>query len=307
MNVAPYTLARAALPTIRKLISEGYDFDLIDAHYYYPDGVAASFIAKALNKPFVVTARGTDLNLIPEYEKPRKLILETAESASASIGVCKALMDRLAELGADPAKLHTLRNGVDLERFKPVDRKLARQQLGLPADQRIFLSVGHLVERKGNHIAIEAMVKLSECLLLIAGSGPELGRLQQLASQLGVDDRVRFLGQIANDQLSTWYSAADALILCSSREGWANVLLESMACGTPVVATNIWGTPEVVSNLIAGRLMTERTAPALRESLLALLNNHPSSNDVRIFSEDFSWESTTLGQLKIFRSILNAA
>ncbi|MER2540511.1 MAG: glycosyltransferase family 4 protein, partial [Azonexus sp.] len=277
MNVAPYTLAKAALPTIRKLITDGYDFDLIDAHYYYPDGVAASLIAKTLGKPFVVTARGTDLNLIPEYEKPRKLILETAESASASIGVCKALMDRLAELGADPAKLHTLRNGVDLERFKPVDRKLARQQLDLPAEQRIFLSVGHLVERKGNHIAIEAMVKLSESLLLIAGSGPELGRLQQLATQLGVDDRVRFLGQIANDQLNTWYSAADALILCSSREGWANVLLESMACGTPVVATNIWGTPEVVSNPIAGRLMRERTAPALRESLLALLDNHTSA------------------------------
>lgn len=307
MNVAPYTLAKAALRTIRKLFKDGYDFDLIDAHYYYPDGVAASLIAKALGKPFVVTARGTDLNLIPEYEKPRKLILETAESASASIGVCKALMDRLAEMGADPEKLHTLRNGVDLERFKPVDRKLARQQLSLPVDQRIFLSVGHLVERKGNHIAIEAMVKLSESLLLIAGSGPELGRLQQLAKQLGVEDRVRFLGQIANDQLSTWYSAADALILCSSREGWANVLLESMACGTPVVATNIWGTPEVVSNPIAGRLMKERTAPALRESLLALLDNHPSATDVRIFSENFSWESTTLGQLKIFRSILNAA
>ena len=307
MNVAPYTLARAALPTIRKLISEGYDFDLIDAHYYYPDGVAASFIAKALGKPFVVTARGTDLNLIPEYEKPRKLILETAERASASIGVCKALMDRLAELGADPAKLHTLRNGVDLERFKPVDRKLARQQLGLPADQRIFISVGHLVERKGNHIAIEAMVKLSESLLLVAGSGPELGRLQQLATQLGVDDRVRFIGQIANDQLSTWYSAADALILCSSREGWANVLLESMACGTPVVATNIWGTPEVVSTPAAGRLMSERTAPELCESLLALLDNHPSANDVRIFSENFSWEATTLGQLEIFRSIINVA
>ena len=307
MNVAPYTLARAALPTIRKLISEGYDFDLIDAHYYYPDGVAASFIAKALGKPFVVTARGTDLNLIPEYEKPRKLILETAERASASIGVCKALMDRLAELGADPAKLHTLRNGVDLERFKPVDRKLARQQLGLPADQRIFISVGHLVERKGNHIAIEAMVKLSESLLLVAGSGPELGRLQQLATQLGVDDRVRFVGQIANDQLSTWYSAADVLILCSSREGWANVLLESMACGTPVVATNIWGTPEVVSTPAAGRLMSERTAPALCESLLALLENHPSSKDVRMFSEHFSWESTTLGQLKIFRNFFSVA
>ncbi len=306
MNVAPYTLARAALPTIRKLINDGYDFDLIDAHYYYPDGVAASFIAKALGKPFVVTARGTDLNLIPEYEKPRKLILETAERASASIGVCKALMDRLAELGADPAKLHTLRNGVDLERFKPIDRKLARQRLGLAEDQPIYISVGHLVERKGHHIAIEAMVRLSNSLLLIAGSGPESGRLQQLATQLGVDDRVRFLGQIANDQLNTWYSAADALFLCSSREGWANVLLESMACGTPVVATNIWGTPEVVSSQIAGRLMCERSAAALCESVLDLLEKYPSSNDVRMYSEGFSWESTALGQVNIFKRILNA-
>lgn len=305
MNVAPYTLARAALPAIKKLINSGFDFDLIDAHYYYPDGVAVSFIAKALGKPFVVTARGTDLNLIPEYDKPRKLILETAERASASIGVCKALMDRLAELGADPAKLHTLRNGVDLDRFKPIDRKGARQQLGLPEDQRIFISVGHLVERKGHHIAIEAMAKLSESLLLIAGAGPELGRLQQLAAQLGVSDRVRFLGQIANDQLSAWYSAADVLLLCSSREGWANVLLESMACGTPVVATNIWGTPEVVSSPTAGRLMADRSASALCESVRALFANYPVAQDVRKFAEGFSWEMTTCGQLELFANFLN--
>lgn len=305
MNMAPYSLARAALPTIKRLINNGFDFDLIDAHYYYPDGVAASFIAKALGKPFVVTARGTDLNLIPEYEIPRKLILETAERASASIGVCKALMDRLAELGADPAKLHTLRNGVDLERFHPIERKLARQQLCLPEDQRIFISVGHLVERKGHHIAIEAMVKLSESLLLIAGAGPELGRLQQLATQLGVSDRVRFLGQIANEQLSGWYSAADALFLCSSREGWANVLLESMACGTPVVATSIWGTPEVVSSPIAGRLMLDRSATALNNSVSELLEDFPSPNDVRKHSESFAWESTTNGQIALFERVLN--
>lgn len=304
MNMAPYSLARAALPTIKKLINGGFDFDLIDAHYYYPDGVAASFIAKALGKPFVVTARGTDLNLIPEYEKPRKLILETAERASASIGVCKALMDRLAELGADPAKLHTLRNGVNLDRFKPIDRKLARQQLCLPEGQRIFISVGHLVERKGHHIAIEAMVKLSQSLLLIAGAGPEHGRLQQLAQQFGVSDRVRFLGQIANDQLNKWYSAADALFLCSSREGWANVLLESMACGTPVVATNIWGTPEVVSSPMAGRLMSDRSASALCESVLALFDEYPASGDVRKFSERFSWDMTTCGQLELFANFV---
>ncbi len=90
MNIAPYALARGALPTIKRIIREGFDFDLIDAHYYYPDGVAAGFIAKELGKPFVVTARGTDINVLPNYPTPRRLILETAAAASASIGVSRA-------------------------------------------------------------------------------------------------------------------------------------------------------------------------------------------------------------------------
>jgi len=130
MNLAPYTLAMAALPVARQLIRDGFDFDLIDAHYYYPDGVAAGILAKKLGKPFIVTARGTDLNLIPQYTRPRRLILETAQAAAASIGVCKALMDTLAELGADSAKLHVFRNGVDLERFTPEPRAAARIRLG---------------------------------------------------------------------------------------------------------------------------------------------------------------------------------
>ena len=111
MNLAPYAMALGALGTIKRLQREGFDFDLIDAHYYYPDGVAAMLLAKWLGKPFTVTARGTDLNLIPQYPFPRKLILQTAAAAHASIGVCQALMDSLAALGADPAKLNTLRNG----------------------------------------------------------------------------------------------------------------------------------------------------------------------------------------------------
>lgn len=114
MNLAPYAMAMGALPTIRRLQRQGFDFDLIYAHYYYPDGAAAALLARWIDKPFVVTARGTDLNLIPQYPFPRKLILETAAQARASIGVCQALMDTLGELGADRAKLHTLRNGVDL-------------------------------------------------------------------------------------------------------------------------------------------------------------------------------------------------
>ena len=303
MNLAPYTMALAALPTLRRLQKEGFDFDLIDAHYYYPDGVAAGLLAKWLGKPFVVTARGTDLNLIPEYPFPRKLILDTASRASGSIGVCKALMDTLQELGADGSKLHTLRNGVDLERFVPESRVAARERLKLDAEGPYLLSVGHLIERKGHHVAIEALPSIPGLKLLIAGGGPEQGALRALAERLKVSDRVHWVGVVPQTELKWWYSAADALALCSSREGWANVLLEAMACGTPVIATNIWGTPEVVSRSEAGLLMARRDGAALADAWHALMRNPPTREATRAHAETFSWDPTTQGQLDIFRRI----
>ena len=306
MNMAPYAMALGALPTVRRLQREGFDFDLIDAHYYYPDGVAAGLLAKWLGKPFFVTARGTDLNLIPEYPFPRKLILKTALAASGSIGVCKALIDSLEQLGADPVKLHTLRNGVDLERFTPEPRELARQRLGLQTQGSYLLSVGHLIERKGHHIAIEALVALPGVTLLIAGSGPEERALKSLASRLGVSDRVHWAGVVPQAELRWWYSAADVLTLCSSREGWANVLLEAMACGTPVIATDIWGTSEVVSTEAAGRLMERRDARALADAWQDLMSSMPARPTTRQYAEGFSWDATTQGQRQLFEDVIHA-
>lgn len=306
MNVAPYTMALGALPTLRRLIADGFDFDLIDAHYYYPDGVAAMLLSRWLKKPFVVTARGTDLNLIPQYPWPRKLILQTASAASASIGVCQALMDTLADMGADRSKLQALRNGVDLQLFKPEDRIAARQRLQLATDARYLISVGHLIERKGHHIAIDALPSLPDVHLLVVGDGPDRAALQAQAQRLGVSDRVRFTGAVAQTELPWWYSAADALVLCSSREGWANVLLEAMACGTPALATRIWGTPEVVTGRTAGRLLEDRSATALVDAWNALASDTPTRDETRRHAELFSWEETTQGQLSLFESVMQA-
>lgn len=306
MEMAPASLVRAAWPAVQKIIQDGFDFDLIDAHYYYPDGVAAAEIARRLGKPFVVTARGTDLNLIPEHPRPRQRILRTAEQAAASIGVCKALMDRLAELGADPAKLHVMRNGVDLERFRPEPQAEARAKLGWGAGQWL-LSVGHLIERKGHHIAIEALAQLPEVRLAIVGAGPEDGTLRALAARLGVAERVHFAGQVPNIELRWWYSAADALVLCSSREGWANVLLESMACGTPVVATNIWGTPEVVAAPEAGVLMEERSGHGLSAGWRSLQARTADRRATRSYAEAFSWAATSAAQKLLFKQLSGPA
>jgi glycosyltransferase involved in cell wall biosynthesis len=169
-----------------------------------------------------------------------------------------------------------------------------------------LLSVGHLIERKGHHIAIEAMPLLpADVDLNIVGTGPERAALEALAARLGVSQRVRFVGMVPQLELKWWYSAADILLLCSSREGWANVLLEGMACGTPVVATDIWGTPEVVSTPDVGVLMRERSAPALAEAVQAVFVACPEREKVRRHAEGYSWDQTTVDQLRLFRGILN--
>jgi glycosyltransferase involved in cell wall biosynthesis len=306
MSSAPLAMALGALATVRRIRAEGFDFDVIDAHYYYPDGVAAALLGRWLDRPVAITARGTDISLIPDYRLPRAQIRWAAARASANISVCEALKDELRILGIDPSEVRVLRNGVDLQRFRPLDRAAARHRLGL-ADGRWLLSVGLLIERKGHDIAIKALRDLPGWSLLIAGAGELDATLRGLAADLGVSDRVRFAGGVPQSELPWYYSAADALVLASSREGWANVLLESMACGTPVVASSVWGTPEVVTERAAGVLMPERTPSGLVSALHMLLADYPDRAATRRYAERFDWDATTAGQLEIFARLAGRA
>ncbi|MGF6272014.1 teichuronic acid biosynthesis glycosyltransferase TuaC [Massilia sp. UYP11] len=304
MNYTPYTLARAARKDIGRILDEGYDFDAIDAHYFYPDGVAAVMLGKYFNKPVVVTARGTDINLIPQFDQPRRLILQAAREADGIITVCNALKDEMVQLGVAPDNITPLRNGVDLERFQPMDRATARATVGLVPGRFTLLSVGLLDPRKAHDLIIRALPRLPDVDLLIAGIGPERKNLEQLARELGVQDRVTLLGAVPQTELKNYYNAADALVLASSREGWANVLLEAMACGTPVVASNVWGTPEVVAAPEAGVLMPERTPEGLVRALGQLRAAYPEHAATRRYAENFGWQPTTQGQIDLFQSIM---
>jgi len=309
MTSAPLAMALGARAAVQKLIDEGFDFDLIDAHYYYPDGVAAALLAKWFDKPLTITARGTDLNLIPQYPLPKRMIEWAARRAAGSIGVCAALMDVLRGWGHDSSRLHTLRNGVDLERFRPLPQAAMRAELGVGGEP-LLLSVGHLIERKGHQIAIETLAMLSKqrpgAHLVVIGEGEERAALTALAARLGVAGKVSLTGSLPNTELLKWYSAADVLLLCSSREGWANVLLESMACGTPVVATDIWGTPEVVAAPEAGRLVAQRDGAAFAAAVDELLTAGVDRTATRRYAEGFSWQATTEGQLALFGDIARA-
>lgn len=294
MNLTPGFMYRFVKPYIERLVRDGLEFDLIDAHYFYPDGVAAVRMAQDFGKPVTVTARGTDLNLIPQYPAPRQKIVWAANQASGIITVCQALKDELIKLDVAADKVRVLRNGVDLEMFQPIDRGKARAALELTG--RTLLSVGHLIERKGHNLVVSALRHLSDTSLVIAGDGPEREALEALAVSNGVSDRVNFLGRVDHVALRDIYGAVDALVLASSREGWANVLLEAMACGTPVVASNMWGTPELVAIPEAGVLMADRTPRDLADTVEALFAALPDRADTRRYAERFSWDDITRGQ-----------
>jgi len=296
MSVAPLLLAQAVKPAIGRLLDEGFDFDLIDAHYFYPDGVAAAMLARAFNKPLVITARGSDITLFPQYALPRRQILWAARRADAVITVCNALRDEVVGMGIEADRVVSLRNGVDLELFRPTERT--------PNPMFTLLAVGHLVPVKAQDLVIGALPLLPGVRLVLAGDGPDRAKLEALARTLNVSERVTFLGAVPQAQLRSHYGSADALVLSSSREGWANVLLEAMACGTPVVASRVYGTPEVVAAPEAGVLMRERTPQGVADAVNALRASYPDRAATRRYAERFSWDDTTEGQLRLFGEVL---
>lgn len=302
MSLAPWLLFRAMLPVVRAMHAREA-FDAIDAHYLYPDGVAAVWLGQRLGLPVVITARGTDVTLIPRYAMPRRLIRGAIRDSAALIAVSAALKAALVDLGAPPDKVTVLRNGVDTTLFRPpADREAARRALGL--SRPTLISVGLLIERKGHHHAIEAMRQLPEFGLLIVGEGPEHARLAGLIDRFGLGDRVRLLGPQPHAELPSLYGAADALVLASSREGWANVLLEAMACGTPVVASNIPGNPEVVREAAAGVIAEANTPDGFAAAVRRLFAALPDRAATRAYAEQFGWDETTAGQVAVFLRLL---
>ncbi|MDX6749970.1 glycosyltransferase [Geminicoccaceae bacterium 1502E] len=301
MSVQPWLLYRALRRTALDLLAAGERFDAIDAHYAYPDGVAAALLARELGLKLVVTARGTDLNLIPRHALPRRWLRLLASRADRLVAVCSALADIWVELGADPGRVQVLRNGVDLDLFRPLPREALRARLGIEGP--CLLAVGQLIPRKRPGLLVEALPMLPGVQLLFAGEGPLRGELEAAAAGLGVAARVRFLGAVPHERLPEIYNAADCLALVSEREGWANVLLEAMACGTPVVASAVWGTPEVVTAPEAGCLLQRCDPPAIAAAVRALLAAAPARAATRRYAEGFGWEATTRGQLELFRSL----
>lgn len=298
MEMQPGLLAMATRGSVAEAKRNGAK--VLDAHYFYPDGVAAVSIGRSLDLPVMITARGSDVNVIAEFPGPRAKILSAARQCAAVITVSQALKSRLIALGAPADRITVLRNGVDLEFFSPGSYEEEREAFGLTG--HVILSVGRLVPGKGNSLIIDALARMPDSRLLIAGDGPDRELLKRQASVKGVTDRVRFLGSVPPAQLRRYYRAADVLVLASANEGMPNVVLEAMACGTPVIATNVGGIPEVVDASV-GRLIEQRTSGEIERAILALRSAQIDRAAVRAWAERFDWRETVDRSVALFERV----
>lgn len=295
----PDSMARAAARDAAELELGGWRPDLIDAHYLYPDGVAAAIVAERLQVPFVVTARGTDVNVLGRTPGPAGRILWAAQRAAAVIAVSQRLKEALVEIGVDEAKIVVLRNGVDPVLFRPEPRGAARERLRLPGG-RLAACVGNLVPEKGFALAIEALCCLDGFSLVIVGEGPSRTELVALARRLGVDERVIFRPSMPQHELRSLYSSADVLLLTSTREGWPNVVLEALACGAPVVAVDVGAVGEMLTNPQVGRIVGARDPVLLAAAVSELLASAGSVEQICDHAARFGWASVSRGQIEVF-------
>jgi len=244
--------------------------DCIDAHFVYPDGLAAVLLGKILGVPVIVSARGTDINFFPSFRLIRPMIRWTLAQADGVVAVSSALKEAMVSLGAEPHKIHVIPNGVNAELFQPMDREEAKRNLNLPPQGPLLVSVGALIRPKGHLTLIRAFATIAprhpELKLYILGEGPLRSALESLVRDLNLQDRVHLPGKRPNEELQQWFNAADVSLLVSEREGWPNVLTESMACGTPVVATRVGGVPEIIHSPELG-IVVDQTVGSVADGI----------------------------------------
>lgn len=304
--IDPWLWAKASLSAVRNALGRQQENAILDAHFLYPDGAAATIIGRQLNVPVVLTARGSDVNVKCANPVMRRWVRWSAANSDALITVSADLLKRLHAFGVRCPIMRAIPNGVDASRFRPLDKSASRRQFNVDVEGEVLLTVGHLLAAKGHHMAIRALPGLPAATLLIAGEGPEEDRLRGLADELGVRERVRFAGSVDPSRMPALYSAADTLILASQREGMPNVILESLACGTPVVASSVGGVPEVLTSPVAGRLLEYCSADAIVSAVTEIRAAATPRQETCEFARHFAWKPRVTEQVNLYRSVLDA-
>jgi glycosyltransferase involved in cell wall biosynthesis len=267
-------------------------WDCMLGSWGFPDAVATMAIGKLTRTPVVVKVHGSDVNVFTQQWLHRVQIRWALDQARAVVSVSKALAVRMRDIGVRNEKVAVLYNGVDPQRFHPVDMMLARERHSLAADEEMILFIGNILATKGCGELMEAFCQVAarrpKATLVYVGDGPMKKHLQARAKEQGLAERVRFPGRVAHAQLYTWFSAASVFCLPSYAEGVPNVVLEAMACGTPVVATDVGGIGEILPEF-AGTLIPAKDAKALEQALEHALDGEWDRTRTVAHTASFDW------------------
>ncbi len=304
----PARIARAVLPLVRRLHAE-QPFDLVDAQFFFPDGPAAAIVARELGLPLTIKSRGADIHYWGQRQAALKQMQQAAHQAAGMLAVSRALREDMVALGMPRDRIGVHYTGLDRERFHPIERGAARAlvsampNLGIWPEGPLIVTPGSLIPRKGQRLVIEALARLPGAHLALAGTGEDEKPLRALAERLGVAERVQFLGLVGHDLLPHVLCAADVLVLPSASEGLANVWIEGLACGTPIVIPDIGGAREVVQDDTAGRIAA-RTPEAIAEAVGDILADPPSQAEVSAHVSRFSWGVNAQNLVCFWRDVL---
>ena len=306
-----WSMALASFGLMRQLKRQGAQ--LIDAHFTYPDGEAATRLGRWLKLPVTITLRGTE---VPHSRNPalRPRLARTLQAAARVFSVSDSLRQLALELGVAADKTEVVGNGVDIARFQPVPRAASRARFGLPDTAKVLISVGGLVERKGMHRVIDCLPELIKRhsdlhYLIVGGASPEGDNRAELTAQvarLGLADRVHFLGALPSDELKWPLSASDVFVLSTRNEGWANVFLEAMACGLPVVSTDVGGNAEVVCREELGSIVPFGDATALQAALNAALSKDWDRKAIIEYAQANQWDKRVAQLLRAYDRLIDS-
>ncbi|GIU73537.1 MAG: glycosyl transferase family 1 [Bryobacteraceae bacterium] len=303
-------LARAVEPAATRLRLE-FPFDLIDAHFAWPEGVAASELARHFACPYTVTLRGCEL-VHGKVPSRRREMEQALRRAAAVIAVSRELLEFALELGAVPDRSFLVPNGVDASIFHPQPRELIRARLSMQPHRHHLVSAGHLIPGKGHHRLAALLPELARrgldvelWILGDPGAGTDQRpHLHALRRELGLEDRVHVLPSVPPEILAQYMSAADLVCLASEREGWPNVVHEALACGTPVVATRVGAVPDLVCSPDFGRVVPPGDDRALAEAIIEALRTPFDRERIARHGASRSWDAVAEEIAGIFEKIL---
>lgn len=279
------TMTRSILPLVRRLHQQR-PFDVIDASFFFPDGPVARRLSRALGIPYSVKARGADIHYWGTRRGTRKAVRQAGDDAAGLLAVSDAMRRSMVRMGMDADKIRVHYTGVDLDTFEIADRDEAKAALGF--DGPIVLCVGALIPRKGQELLIRALPQLPDVTLLLAGQGRYRRALENLAQKMGVDRRIGFLGSVPHHKLPRLFAAADVMALLSESEGLANAWVEALACGTPVIISDVGGARELLDRPEAGQIVA-REPTAVAAAIRAILADPPDRQKVREAALRFTW------------------